>query len=78
MLAKTGWLKEWSKLDLWENRIWDDWAKAIAEALAKTDWLKEWSILKLNSNRIWEVWKSALQKLRDYTQSKWINCEIDF
>jgi hypothetical protein len=78
MLERTGWLKEWSELDLRSNNIRNDWALAIAESLEKTWWLKIWSKIYLWLNNIWDDWKLALQKLKDDAEAKWINCDITF
>jgi hypothetical protein len=50
------WLKEWTKLDLFNDQNWDECVKSIIEALVKTGWLKVWSELNFYWNEIWAEW----------------------
>ena len=60
-VQKTG-LRDWVTLNLIAKGIWDEWAKAIAEAISKME-LKEWVTLHLGYNEIWDEWAKALSKM---------------
>ena len=56
-VQKSG-FREWVTLGLWDNKIWDEWAKALSEME-----LKEWVTLNLSSNNIWSEWAKAISKM---------------
>ena len=69
-VQKSG-LKDWVRLDLSYNNIWDEWAKAVSEME-----LKEWVSLYLGGNNIWAEWKSILENWVADAKARGINCKI--
>ena len=68
--------REWVLLDLVDNNIWDEWAKAIAENLKEK--LKEWVTLDLRGNKIWNEWRGILENWVADAKERGINCEVRF
>ena len=56
-VQKSG-FREWVTLNLCDNSIWAEWAKALSKME-----LKEWVTLDLNWNEIWDEWAKALSEM---------------
>ena len=68
--------REWVILDLRNKHIWEEWAKAIAEAISKME-LKEWVILNLEDNDIWAKWAEAIaEAISNMELKEWVR--LDF
>ncbi len=66
-VQKSG-FREWVTLGLWDNKIWDEWAKALSEME-----LKEWVTLELRNNDIWDEWAKAISKME---LKEWVTLDL--